>query len=43
VLCKKQQTFLFGNDRFLLLKGVESISYAREFPQHQRLPFTHPA
>ena len=43
VLCKKQQIFLFGNDRFLLLRGIDSISYAREFPQHQRLPFSHPA
>lgn len=43
VLCKKQQTFLFGNDRFLLLRGIDSISYARAFPQHQRLPFSHPA
>ena len=22
ILCKKQQTFLFGNDRFLLLRGI---------------------
>lgn len=43
VLCKKQQTFLFGNDRFLLLRGIDSISYARNFPQHQKLPFSHPA
>jgi hypothetical protein len=43
ILCKKQQTFLFGNDRFLLLRGIESLSYAREFPQHQRLPISHPA
>lgn len=43
VLCKKQQTFLFGNDRFLLLKGIDYISYAREFPTHQKLPFSHPA
>lgn len=43
IICKKQETFLFGNDRFLLLRGIDSLSYAREFPQHQRLPFSHPA
>lgn len=27
------------NERFLMLKGHESISYARIFPQDKELPF----
>jgi hypothetical protein len=27
------------NERFLMLKGHESISYARVFPQDKELPF----
>ncbi len=32
LLQKKQDTFLLTHERFLMLKGIESISYARVFP-----------
>jgi hypothetical protein len=38
ILSKKQSTFIMTNDRFLFLKGIETISYAREFPPKTVLP-----
>lgn len=32
LLPKKQRNFVLTNDRFLLVRGIESISYARELP-----------
>ena len=39
LLSKKQETFVGSNNRFLYLKGYESISYAREFDVKITLPF----
>jgi hypothetical protein len=39
LLPKKQDSFLLTNERFLMLKGHESISYARAFPQDKEVPF----
>ncbi len=40
ILSKKQQSFVGSNNRFLILKGIESIAYAREFPEKTiTLPF----
>ena len=36
---KKQNNFVFTNDRFLMVKGIETISYARAFPSNVPLPF----
>lgn len=41
ILSKKQQGFILANDRFLLLKGNESISYARSLLAGTPLPFRH--
>jgi len=41
ILSKKQQGFVLTNDRFLLLKGNESISYARSLHSGTPLPFRH--
>lgn len=43
IIPKKQKSFVFTNNRFLVLKGIESISYAREFPTNVPLPFRSPA
>lgn len=43
VLSKKQKTFVLANDRFLLLRGIESLSYARTFPEATPLPFSDAA
>lgn len=32
MLSKIQKRFIMTNDRFLVLKGTESIGYARNFP-----------
>ncbi len=32
IVSKKQKTFVLTNDRFLILKGVEMIGYARGLP-----------
>lgn len=40
LLSKKQESFVLSHDRFLYLKGYESISYAREFDAKKTLPFT---
>jgi hypothetical protein len=39
ILSKKQQDFIFSNDRFLILKGYEYIAYARTLPDNTPLPF----
>lgn len=39
VLPKKQQTLFGTNNRVLILKGLESIAYARELPANKQLPF----
>jgi hypothetical protein len=36
---KKQQSFVMTHERFLLLKGIEILGYAREFTSNQQLPF----
>jgi hypothetical protein len=40
VLSKKQKSFVLANDRFLLLRGIDSLSYARAFPEATPLPFS---
>lgn len=40
LLSKKQATFVMAHDRFLYLKGYESIAYAREFDPKTTFPFT---
>jgi hypothetical protein len=32
ILPKRQETFILTHERFLMLKGFNSISYARFFP-----------
>jgi hypothetical protein len=39
LLSKKQASFVMSHDRFLYLKGYESISYAREFDAKTTLPY----
>lgn len=39
IIPKKQASFVMTHDRFLLLKGIEILGYAREFPQGAQLPF----
>ena len=39
VIPKKQQSFVMTHDRFLLLKGIEILGYARELDQRAQLPF----
>ena len=39
ILNKKQESFVLTHERFLILKGIESIGYAREFPEKQEVPF----
>ena len=41
VLPKKQESFVMTHDRFLILKGIEWIGYARELPENTQLPFGH--
>jgi hypothetical protein len=36
---KKMKTMCMTHERFLLLKGIEILGYAREFPSNQQLPF----
>lgn len=43
IIPKKQKSFVLTNNRFLLLKSIDSISYAREFPSNAPLPFRTPA
>lgn len=38
ILKKKQKSFVGTNDRFLVLKGIESLAYARVFPENTELP-----
>lgn len=40
LISKKQASFVMAHDRFLYLKGYESISYAREFDPKSTLPYT---
>jgi hypothetical protein len=39
IIPKKQQSFVMTHERFLLLKGIEILGYARELPEKQPLPF----
>ena len=39
IIPKKQQSFLLTHERFLLLKGIEILGYARELTANQLLPF----
>ena len=44
ILSKKKQSFMGANNRFLILKGLQSIAYAREFIEKTTpLPFTEEA
>ncbi len=43
IIPKKQKNFVLTNNRFLVLKGIETISYARAFPDNVPLPFRSPA
>ena len=36
---KKMKTMCLTHERFLLLKGIEILGYARELSSNQRLPF----
>lgn len=39
ILSKKQKTFVLTNERFLFIKGIESIAYARNLSDKAQLPF----
>jgi len=39
LLKKKNQKFVFSNERLLILKGLTSIGYARNIPDKVYLPF----
>lgn len=39
ILPKKQKAFVLTHERFLVIKGIEEISYAKEFPKGTTLPF----
>jgi hypothetical protein len=39
IIPKKQKTFVLTNERFLMVSGIESISYAKAFPDNVPLPF----
>lgn len=43
IIPKKQKNFVLTNNRFLVLKGIQTISYARAFPENVPLPFRSPA
>lgn len=42
ILPKKQKAFVLTHDRFLVIRGIEEISYAKEFPKDAHLPFKSP-
>jgi hypothetical protein len=39
ILKKKNEKFIFSNDRFFVIKGIQTIGYARSIPEKTLLPF----
>ncbi len=39
ILAKKQKTFVFTHDRFLILKGTDTLGYSNFMPEEGDLPF----